>query len=245
MTTVRYDFSGKSAVITGGTSGIGRAVAIALQASGCRVRVGSIEDAEFERCRRSAEFNGIELMACDVTSDQGVERLFQDIGQLDILIQCAGVIARVEEFRPEVFARVLDTNLTGSMRVAVRAKPALSTRGGCIVNTASMLSFFGGALVPGYSASKGGIVQLTKSLAIAWAAEKIRVNAVAPGWIATGFTEALQRDETRSRPILERTPMKRWGTAEDLVGPMLFLCSSAAEFITGAVLTVDGGYSAY
>jgi NAD(P)-dependent dehydrogenase (short-subunit alcohol dehydrogenase family) len=129
------------------------------------------------------------------------------------------------------------------MRLSTTCRPALAKRGGAIVNIASMLSFFGGGLVPAYSASKGGIVTLTKSLAIAWAKDNIRVNAIAPGWIATPLTEALQKDEARSRMILDRTPMGRWGTSEDLVGPALFLASDAARFVTGAVLAVDGGYA--
>ena len=244
MSELRYDFHGKSALVTGGTSGIGRAVALALHASGCRVIVASLAGAEFEACKTSAEFSKISLVQCDITSEADLQRLFHGVEQLDILIQCAGIIRRIEEFRPEVFAQVIDTNLTAAMRVASKARPALTANGGCIVNTASMLSFFGGGLVPAYSASKGAIVQLTKSLAIAWATDGIRVNAGAPGWIATGFTQALQTDKARAQSILERTPMKRWGTAEDLVGPILFLCSSAAAFVTGAVLNVDGGYSA-
>jgi NAD(P)-dependent dehydrogenase (short-subunit alcohol dehydrogenase family) len=244
MSELQFDFEGKTALVTGGASGIGRAVALALQASGCRVIVASQAGAEFESCNASPEFSNISLVECDVTSESDLDRLFGTVEQLDLLIQCAGIIRRVEEFRPEIFAEVIDTNLTAAMRVAVKAKPALAARAGCIVNTASMLSYFGGGLVPAYSASKGGVVQLTKSLAIAWAAEGIRVNAVAPGWVATGFTHALQNDEARAASILERTPMKRWGKPEDLVGPILFLCSSAAAFITGAVLNVDGGYSA-
>ncbi len=245
MSELLYDFRGKSALVTGGVRGIGRAVALALQTSGCRVIVASLEGAEFESCKISAEFSNITMVECDITSEADVERLFRGVEKLDFLIQCAGIIRRVEEFRPEVFAQVIDTNLTAAMRVASKAKRALAVSGGCIVNIASMLSFFGGGLVPGYSASKGGIVQLTKSLAVAWASEQIRVNAVAPGWISTGFTQALQSDEVRAASILERTPMKRWGTPEDLVGPILFLCSSAAAFVTGAVLNVDGGYSVY
>src|SRR5690348_15611177 len=128
------------------------------------------------------------------------------------------------------------------MRLATAARPLLARQGGTIVNTASMLSFFGGGLVPGYSASKGGVAQLTKSLAIAYAADGIRVNAVAPGWIATPLTEALQHDPARAGPILARTPMGRWGTPDDVAGPVLFLASAAAAFVTGVVLPVDGGY---
>jgi NAD(P)-dependent dehydrogenase (short-subunit alcohol dehydrogenase family) len=120
----------------------------------------------------------------------------------------------------------------------------LKESGGCIVNLASMLSFFGGGLVPAYSASKGGIAQLTKSLAIAYAADGIRVNAVAPGWIATPLTRALQENEERSRAVLDRTPLGRWGRPEDVGQVAAFLCTPAAAFMTGAVVPVDGGYLA-
>jgi NAD(P)-dependent dehydrogenase (short-subunit alcohol dehydrogenase family) len=133
-------------------------------------------------------------------------------------------------------------NLVGVMRLCTACRPLLARQGGSIVNIASMLSFFGGGLVPAYSASKGGIAQLTKSLAIAWAAEGIRVNAIAPGWIATPLTQGLQDDPARSQAILDRTPMKRWGTPADLAGSVIFLCSPAAAFVTGVILPVDGGY---
>jgi NAD(P)-dependent dehydrogenase (short-subunit alcohol dehydrogenase family) len=126
--------------------------------------------------------------------------------------------------------------------VCAAARAGLKARQGCIVNTASMLSFFGSGLTPGYSASKGGVAQLTKSLAIAYAADGIRVNAVAPGWIATPLTQALQDDPARSAQIVGRTPMGRWGQPEDVADPVLFLASPAARFITGVVLPVDGGY---
>jgi NAD(P)-dependent dehydrogenase (short-subunit alcohol dehydrogenase family) len=141
-----------------------------------------------------------------------------------------------------VFAQTVDINLNGTMRACAAAREGLKARQGCIVNTASMLSFFGGGLTPGYSASKGGVAQLTKSLAIAYAADGIRVNAVAPGWIATPLTQALQNDPTRSAQIVGRTPMGRWGQPEDVADPVLFLASPAARFITGVVLPVDGGY---
>jgi NAD(P)-dependent dehydrogenase (short-subunit alcohol dehydrogenase family) len=143
-----------------------------------------------------------------------------------------------------VFEHVLDVNLVGTMRVCTAARGHLARTRGCIVNVASMLSFFGGARVPAYSASKGGVAQLTKSLALAWAAEGIRVNAVAPGWIATPLTEAIQQDQARSDQLMSRTALNRWGRPEEIAGPVLFLCSELASFVTGAVIPIDGGYSA-
>ena len=177
-----------------------------------------------------------------MTDAASIDRLAGGLDRLDILVNAAGIIRRSAEYDLETFAQVVDVNLTGTMRLCSACRPLLAERGGSIVNVASMLSFFGAGLAPAYSASKGGIAQLTKSLAIAWAAEGIRVNAIAPGWIATPLTQALQDDPARSEAILSRTPMKRWGTPGDLAGSVIFLCSPAAAFVTGVVLPVDGGY---
>ncbi|MEO8126758.1 MAG: SDR family oxidoreductase [Bryobacteraceae bacterium] len=230
------ELEGKSALVTGGTSGIGKAIAEALYRAGCRVRVTGLPGPD---CEASA----FPAAPVDVGSQSDVDGLVAGIETLDILVNCAGTIQRDAEFDIPTFERVLDVNLTGTMRLCVGCRPLLAKSRGCIVNTASMLSFFGGGRVPAYSASKGGIAQLTKSLAIAWAPDHIRVNAVAPGWITSNLTAALQQDPAGSAQIVARTPMNRWGTPEDVAGPVLFLCSQAAAFVTGVVLPVDGGYS--
>ncbi len=189
-----------------------------------------------------ATLQGVPAQLLDVRDDAAVRACIGGLPRLDVLVNCAGVLRRGSELDPEVFADVVNINLNGTMRTCAAARDKLREAGGCIVNTASMLSFFGGGLVPGYSASKGGVAQLTKSLAIAYADDGIRVNALAPGWIATRMTGALQADPGRSQGILARTPLKRWGTSEDVAGAALFLASPAASFITGVVLPIDGGY---
>jgi NAD(P)-dependent dehydrogenase (short-subunit alcohol dehydrogenase family) len=235
-------FAEQVALVIGGSSGIGAAIARAFADEGARVTATGATVAEVDAARARPAMQGIALEVLDVRDDAAVRALVGVQGELDVVVNCAGIIRRGAEHEPEAFAHVLDINLTGTMRVCAAARAALKARGGCIVNTASMLSFFGGGLVPAYSASKGGVAQLTKSLAIAYAADGIRVNAVAPGWIATPLTQALQDDPARAAPILARTPMGRWGTPEDVAGPVLFLCSAAARFVTGVVLPVDGGY---
>jgi NAD(P)-dependent dehydrogenase (short-subunit alcohol dehydrogenase family) len=227
-------------LVTGATSGIGLGIARAFAADGAQVYATGATDAEVASA--AATDSAIAFSRLDVRDAATVSSWVTGLGPLDVVVNCAGIIRRGQEHDPEAFAQVIDINLTGTMRVCAAARDGLKARRGCIVNTASMLSFFGGGLVPGYSASKGGVAQLTKSLAIAYAADGIRVNAVAPGWIATPLTQALQDDPQRSGPILARTPLARWGTPQDVAGPVLFLASSAAAFVTGAVLPVDGGY---
>ena len=234
--------SKRKILVTGGSSGIGAAIAQAFASNGDHVIATGATKEEVERAQVQSESTAISFQELDVRDGSAVQACIDEIDSLDVLVNCAGVIRRNAEHEPEVFADVIDINLNGSMRVCTAAREKLKQSKGCIINTASMLSFFGGGLVPGYSASKGGIAQLTKSLAIAYAPDGIRVNAVAPGWIATQLTQALQEDSQRSEAILSRTPLGRWGEPADVAGPVLFLASDAARFVTGVVLPVDGGY---
>jgi NAD(P)-dependent dehydrogenase (short-subunit alcohol dehydrogenase family) len=239
-------YAGAGVLVTGGTSGIGAAVARAFVAAGASVTATGAFAHEIEAARADPLLSRAQLRLLDVTDGRAVADLAGGLPWLDILVNCAGTIRRGEEHDPDTFAAVVDVNLTGTMRACAAARKLLagSVRGGSIVNTASMLSFHGGGHAPAYSASKGGVAQLTKSLAIAYAPDGVRVNAIAPGWIATPLTRAAREDEARRRAIAERTAMKRWGEPEELVGAVFFLCSPAAAFVTGAILPVDGGYLA-
>jgi NAD(P)-dependent dehydrogenase (short-subunit alcohol dehydrogenase family) len=232
----------RRALVTGGTSGIGSGVARALADVGFAVEACGLTEAE---CAAFPTVPGVAARRLDVTDDASVAAALADVASLDLLVNCAGVIQRGgKEFEIEGFRRTLEVNLVGTMRMCLAARPLLAASGGCIVNIASMLTFQGSPFVPGYSASKGGVGQLTKSLAAAWAAEGIRVNAVAPGWIETELTRPLVEDPARSAPILSRTPMNRWGRPDDIGGVVVFLASDAARFVTGAIIPVDGGYLA-
>ena len=231
----------KQALITGGARGIGFGIAEAMLAAGYGVTVTGLTAEEVAAVPRR---DNLKTAVLDVTKDTQVAACIAGVERLDGLVNCAGMVLRDgKEFTLEGFQQVIDVNLTGTMRMCVAAKPLLEKSGGAIVNIASIWSFFGGGLVPAYTASKGGVAQLTKALAVAWA-PTIRVNAIAPGWIETELTGHVRGDPNRSDAIISRTPFGRWGKPQDIGGAAVFLCSQAAGFITGTVLPVDGGYTA-
>ncbi len=235
----------KHALVTGGTGGIGSGVVRKLHDAGWAILATGFDAAEIaEFTQRHPQLTNCRTMQLDVRSDQSVERVIGACARIDGLVNCAGIIDRDREYELDVFQRVIEVNLIGTMRVCVAAHPRLQGTCGAIVNIASMLSYFGGPLVPAYSASKGGVAQLSKSLAAKWAADGIRVNAVAPGWIETKMTDPLRNDPERSGNILRRTPLGRWGQTDEVGAMVAWLLSDEARFVTGALLPVDGGYSA-
>jgi len=231
----------KTVVVTGGTRGIGGAVSKVLSEAGWHVIAATVSQPEIDAFDGSSD---IDLRIIDVTDDDSVNSLFGDLAQLDGLVNCAGILQRGAEYDLAVFQKVIAVNLTGTMRCCVAAEPLLAQRNGAIVNLASMLSTFGGPLVPAYSASKGGVAQLTKALAGHWAENGIRVNAVAPGWIETEMTQGLRDAPERADTILKRTPMNRWGQASEVGNLVKWLLSEEASFVTGSIYPVDGGYKA-
>jgi 2-deoxy-D-gluconate 3-dehydrogenase len=247
-----FDLTGKKALVTGCSRGIGKAMAVALAEAGADI-VGvsatlekSGSEVEREVLATGRKFNAY---ACDLSDRKAVSsflgQLHAEHPDLDILVANAGTIRRAPaaDHSDEDWDHVIDVNLRSQFVMAREIGKQMIKRGhGKIVFTASLLSFQGGITVPGYAASKGAIAQLTKALANEWAGKGINVNAIAPGYIATDNTAALRADETRNNAILARIPAGRWGTPEDLSGALVFLCSEAANYVQGTILTVDGGW---
>ena len=233
-----FSLNGQTALVTGARRGIGKAAAQALAAAGAEVLGASVSADDRDEFRS---------FRCDFADRGSVYSLIAALPQIDILVLNAGTIERkpAVDHGDEMWDRVLEVNLTAPFVLARELGRQMVERGrGKIIFVASLLSFQGGINVPGYSASKGGIAQVTKALANEWAGNGVNVNAIAPGYIATDNTEALRRDEARSREILGRIPAARWGTPDDLAGAFLFLASPASDYVHGAILPVDGGWLA-
>ena len=237
------DLSGKVALITGGASGIGYSIALSYLEAGAEVIVTAKTDESVKNCVTNTEYGSLKIFKLDVTNDISIEKLFSEIDKLDILVNNAGIVKRGLEYRVETFAEVINTNLMGIMRISHEALPKLALSHGNIINIASVWSFFGSPISPGYTASKTGVVGLTRSLANGWAEHKVRVNCIAPGWIETKLNKELRSDKEQYDKIKDRTPMKRWGNPKEIAGAAVYLASEKASFTTGTTIIVDGGYS--
>lgn len=243
---VRFDFSGVRVLVTGGSNGIGHGIARAFAAAGAEV---TITGRRAKASEYDADLSGLDYRALEVSDAGAIETLARSLPRLDILVSNAGanLPGGRSEYEPDVFEEVVRINLFGAYRMAAACRELLgrsSLEGGAsIVHLASMASFFGIPAVPGYGAAKAAIVQMTKTLAAAWAKDGIRVNAVAPGLTRSQMTARIQAIPEYTRKDFERMPLGRWGTPEDIAPAVLFLASPAASFITGQTLAIDGGYS--
>lgn len=242
-----FDLSGRVAAVTGANTGIGQAIALALAAAGADVALIGRTPATETADKARAMGRRAEIVSADLSTIAPVEgvvsQVVDTLGGLDILVNNAGIIRRADslDFTEADWDAVIDTNLKSVFFLCQSAGRHMVARGrGKIINIASMLTFQGGVRVPSYTASKSGIGGLTKLLANEWAAKGVNVNAIAPGYIATNNTAALQADETRNRQILERIPAGRWGAADDLGGAAVFLAAPASDYVNGHVLAVDG-----
>lgn len=237
--TAEFDFSGARVTVIGASrGGIGAAIARAFKDAGANVEITGAEP----EClpEDATRFPYTQL---NVTETEAVQAFGRERDELDVLVNCAAITRRDEEMEPGFFSHVLDVNLVGTLRCAQALHSALLARRGRVINIASMYARFGSPRNPAYGSSKAGVEQLTKSLAIAWASDGIRVNAIAPGFIVTEQSARARRDPEFVDAIEARTPMVRWGVPADIVGAALFLASDAAAFVTGICMPVDGGYS--
>ncbi|WP_326534761.1 SDR family NAD(P)-dependent oxidoreductase [Pseudorhodoferax sp.] len=241
--------AGFRALVVGGAGDIGSAIAGALLAEGCEVVATGVDAAAVAGCRLPPH-ERLRLAPLDVTDDAAVAAFVGTLGRLDALVNCAGILARHREYELPVFQKVLDVNLTGTFRLCNACKPLLAAsaqgpqRGGSIVNVASMNATAALPWIPAYCASKGGVVMLTKSLAMAWAADGIRVNALAPGYVETAINAEGRKDEAFRARIAGRIPLGRWAQPADIAPGAVFLCAPAARYVNGTVLAVDGGFLA-
>ncbi len=244
--TCRFDYNGSRVLVTGGSNGIGAGIAAAFLAAGAEVVItgtrASADDYDHD-------LSGYEYHPLEVKNVADIERVAGALGRLDVLVNNAGASlpGGRNEWEPDVFEESVAINLFGAFRMAIACKAMLAASetpgGGSVINLASMSSFIAVPMVPGYGAAKAGIVQMTLNLGVSWAAEGIRVNAVAPGLIESNMTAPMKGVDVLEKPHMDRTPMGRWGTPADVAPAILFLASADAAFVTGQTLNVDGGYS--
>jgi len=244
-TTIRFDYTGTHVLVTGGTAGIGAGIAAAYRDAGAHVTITGTRPRATDY---GAAAEGYAYLPMRLTDNAEIAAVATALPRLDILVNNAGGnFMADDEFAPDVFERSVRVNLTGAYRLAHACLPQLSQSvlpgGASVIGLASLTSYFGTTYVPGYGAAKGGLVQLTKSLAMAWAARHVRVNAVAAGFIVSRMMGHFLATPSMAQPAIDRTPLKRLGKPADIAGAVLFLTSSAASFVTGQTLPVDGGYS--
>jgi 2-deoxy-D-gluconate 3-dehydrogenase len=253
MTTGSFNLSGKVAIVTGGNGGIGLGMACGLADAGAAVAVIGRNETKSTAAVADLRERGVSAISvvADVTDKAAVaamvERVSAELGRIDILVNNAGINIRKppQALETEEWESVIKTNLTSAFLCSQAAYPAMKQTGaGKIINIGSMLSIFGASFAPAYAASKGGIVQLTRSCAVAWAADHIQVNAILPGWIDTDLTKRARAEiNGLHERVLARTPAARWGAIDDFAGIAVFLSSHASDFVTGAAIPVDGGFS--
>lgn len=254
MILEKFNLKGKVAIVTGASSGLGKGMALALSEAGDDLVIVS---RRLHLLQEVAKLINKKDQKCfcfsaDVSKKEQVEHTVEEavkiFGKIDILVNTAGINRRnlVENFSEEDWDAVINTNLKGTfLFLQAVGKVMINQNKGKIINIASMTSIIGGENIPAYSASKGGISQLTKAFAVAWAKYNINVNAIGPGWFKTPMTKSLYEDKDRNSQTLSRIPMKRWGLPEDLAGAVVFLASEASDYVTGVTIYVDGGYLAY
>ena len=231
-----YSVNGKHVLISGGAGGLGTAFANTFLACGSKVTICDlIEPKEKLEC---------DFFKIDVRSDDQVNKLSTQINKLDVLIHCAGKLIRHEEHKPDIFMDIVNIHLGGNIRLASAFRPHLAASKGCIINIGSMYSYFGAARIPAYASAKTAIIGLTKSLAVAYSEDGIRVNAIAPGWIKTEISRGGREDEHFNSLVMDRLPTKRWSEPDELAGTAVFLASPASKLINGVTIPVDGGYVA-
>lgn len=246
--TASFDYSGSRVLVTGGSSGIGHGIASAFAAAGAAVTVTGTRAAAADY---DIELGAFSYRQLELTDRAAIEQLAASLDKLDVLVNNAGASlpGGRDEWQPEVFDESVHINLLASYHLAHACRGLLSASrlpgGASVIGIASLTSFFGHEMVPGYGAAKAGLVQLSKTLGVSWARHGIRANAVAAGFIDTRMTHFMQDMPEFNDPIMARTPLKRWGNPQDIAGAVLFLASEYASFITGQTLLVDGGYSAF